>query len=338
MIVQFSTHFCVKGKREMTSFRDDLVNLVEHKRIQQNNIDAAVTVANIKPTQTAWVAFINQLLLCAGCTALGLSFIFFLAHNWSQIGRFAKFALVETALVLSILVYLKTRISSISSATLLLATILLGALMALFGQTYQTGADPWLLFFNWALLMTPWVLISRFTSIWLLWLGLLNLSIILYCDVHSNPISLLFNREVSFLWSIFAFNAVSLALWQKFSHSFVWMQKQWAIRVIALAVGIPITILVFIAIINHTITDSLALPIWVFFLAIFYLFYRKCRIELFMLAGVCLSVIVIIVTFFADVILKQDLLGGYLLLSIITICCGIGAAFWLKKVQMEGLQ
>ncbi len=41
-------------------------------------------------------------------------------------------------------------------AALLLATLLLGVFLALFGQTYQTGADPWQLFANWALLILPW--------------------------------------------------------------------------------------------------------------------------------------------------------------------------------------
>ena len=66
---------------------------------------------------------------------------------------------------------------------LLSAMILVGGLMALFGQTYQTGADPWQLFFNWALLVFPWVLISRFHVMWLVWLGLLNLSVHQYFQV-----------------------------------------------------------------------------------------------------------------------------------------------------------
>lgn len=152
----------------MDSHRGELINLIEHNVVSQNIIDDVVNISNIMPTQRAWLTFINNLFLWIGCLALGFSFIFFLAHNWSQIGRFAKFSLVETALILSMLVYLKAPINSMySSAALTLSTIFLGALMALFGQTYQTGSDPWQLFFNWALLMTPWALISRFTTIWL---------------------------------------------------------------------------------------------------------------------------------------------------------------------------
>jgi uncharacterized membrane protein len=320
----------------MESSRGELVNLIEHNAVRQEYIDDVVDFSNIKPTQKAWVTLINNLFLWIGCVALGFSFIYFLAHNWSQIGRFAKFALVETALVLSILVYLKTQISSMSrSAALTFSTILLGALMALFGQTYQTGADPWQLFFNWALLMTPWTLISRFTTIWLLWLGLLNLSIMLYCDVHSNPLSLLFGSKVSVLWALFTFNTLSFVAWYKLSQSCLWMQKEWAIRLIALAVGISITSLALFAILNNRITDNLALPVWVLFLASFYLFYRKLQVNLFMLAGGCLSGIVVTVALLAEAMLHQGEPAAYLLVSIIVIGLGVGAAFWLKKVQME---
>jgi uncharacterized membrane protein len=320
----------------MESFRGELVNLIEHNAVSQEHIDDAVDISNIKPTQKAWVTFINNLFLWIGCVALGFSFIYFLAHNWSQIGRFARFALVETALVLSILVYLKTQIGSVSSsAALTFSTILLGALMALFGQTYQTGADPWQLFFNWALLMTPWALISRFTTIWLVWLGLLNLSITLYCDAHSNPLSLLFGSKVSVLWALFTFNTLSFVAWYKLSQSCLWMQKEWAIRLIALAVGISITSLALFAILDNRVTDNLALPVWVLFLASFYLFYRKLQVNLFMLAGGCLSGIVVTVALLAEALLHQGEPAAYLLVSIIVIGLGVGAAFWLKKVQME---
>jgi uncharacterized membrane protein len=320
----------------MESNRAELINLVQHDAVTQNSINDVVDLSNIIPTPKAWVAFINHLFLWIGCLSLGFSYIYFLAHNWSQIGRFAKFSIVEAGLVLSILVYVKARIGSIySSAALTLSTILLGALMALFGQTYQTGADPWQLFFNWAVLMTPWALISRFNALWVVWLGLLNLSIILYCHAHSNPLSLLIGSKVSVLWLLFAFNVVSQVTWYKLSQSCLWMQKDWTIRLIALGVGIPITILALLVILDDRATDTFAIPVWLMFLAAFYLFYRKLHIDLFMLAGACLSGIVVIVTILAETMLQQGEPVVYLLLSVIVIGLGVGAAFWLKKVQKE---
>ncbi len=39
-------------------------------------------------------------------------------------------------------------------------------LLAVYGQTYQTGADPYELFFGWAILIIGWVAISRFAPLW----------------------------------------------------------------------------------------------------------------------------------------------------------------------------
>ncbi|MCJ8318794.1 MAG: DUF2157 domain-containing protein [Colwellia sp.] len=320
----------------MESFRAELINFIEDNSVAQKDIDEVVKLSKIKPSSQAWQVFINTVFLSIGSVALGLSCIFFLAYNWSDFGRFAKFALVETALVVSLIVYVKAQAGSmVSSATLLCSTLLLGALMALVGQTYQTGADPWQLFFYWAVLMLPWALIARFTTIWLIWLVLLNLSIGLYCEVYLNPLSLLLDHKVSVIWLIFVVNTLSLVVWHKLSPSRPWMQKPWAIRIIGLSVGMQITSLAFSAIVNDKITETLALPIWAVCLVLFYLFYRKVSFDLFMLAGICLSGSIITITLFAEKIIDFNEIAGFLLLGICTIGLGILSAFWLKKVQVE---
>lgn len=320
----------------MDSYRHELTSLLEQGAINEKHIDAAVELANIIPSQRAWLLFIDKLCLWFGLISMGFSLIYFIAHNWSEIGRFAKFAFIETALIGSILIYLYTPVNSaFSNASLILSTLLLGALMALFGQTYQTGADPWQLFFNWALLMTPWALIARFTSIWLIWLGLVNLTIVLYSYANVNPLSLLFNREINLSWSLFIFNSVSLLIWCKLGQSCVWLQKTWAIRLIALYVGLLITTLALKAIFDNTIDQSLALPIWLLFLVSFYWFFRKRRVDLFMLAEASLSAIVVAVTLFAHEVLQEIDATALLLLAVLVIGLGIGAALWLKKVQQE---
>lgn len=320
----------------MESARNELLNLIEHDVVSNINIDDAVSLAKIRPTPSAWLSFINNLLLWVGTVTFGLSFIFFIAYNWSQLGRFAKFTLVEVALVLAIVVYLKVQLNSVaSSAALVFATLMLGTLMALFGQTYQTGADPWQLFFNWALLMIPWAVIGRFVSIWMIWLVLLNVSIALYCDIHPNPLSLLFSSKTNVLWSFFAFNTLSFVVWYLLTPHFSWMQKPWPIRLIALSAGASITNLTLFTIFDEGIANSLALPIWALFFAAIYWLYRKRSIDLFMLAGACLSGILVTVSLLAKDILQQLDAGSFLVLAIVVIGLGVGAAFWLKKMQME---
>ena len=45
-------------------------------------------------------------------------------------------------------------------AALLAASLFVGALLALIGQIYQTGADTFEMFAAWAALILPWVLVG----------------------------------------------------------------------------------------------------------------------------------------------------------------------------------
>jgi hypothetical protein len=63
---------------------------------------------------------------------------------------------------------------------LLSAGVLVGVFLAIFGQMYQTGADSFVLFLEWAVLIFGWAIISRFPAYWVLWVVLANLSVWLY--------------------------------------------------------------------------------------------------------------------------------------------------------------
>ncbi len=60
------------------------------------------------------------------------------------------------------------------------AAVLVGPLLGVYGQTYQTGADPWGLFAFWALLILPWVVVAHFTALWILTIALLDTALVLY--------------------------------------------------------------------------------------------------------------------------------------------------------------
>jgi len=165
----------------MSTPRRQLIDIIEQGIIPPKKIDAALSIAKITPDGKNWRTFIDHLLLWLGGLALAFAVLFFIAYNWKDLGHFAKFGMVEGFIVLTIAVYCKLAENSIASkVSLLVATISLGVLLALYGQTYQTGADSWQLFFNWALLMLPWAIIGRFPAIWILWVVLMNVSIIAY--------------------------------------------------------------------------------------------------------------------------------------------------------------
>lgn len=170
----------------MTQSRHTIEQLLKQSALSLSHADVAATHLEVYPTKQTWLAFFDKALLIIGVVALVLSLVFFIAYNWLYMGKLAKFALVEGALVITIALYValsfRRRFSFIRQLLLLIASIITGSLLALFGQVYQTGADTWQLFFGWAILIIPWVIIARFPALWLLWLGLINAVTLLYID------------------------------------------------------------------------------------------------------------------------------------------------------------
>jgi len=107
--------------------------------------------------------------LAAGLGGLGL--ILWLAANWENFGRYGRFGLLEALLLLMGLgaCSLRGRQASMAPALGLMVLLLQGGLFAYFGQTYQTGADPWQLFALWAALALPLALGLRSDVLWTPW-------------------------------------------------------------------------------------------------------------------------------------------------------------------------
>jgi uncharacterized membrane-anchored protein len=98
----------------------------------------------------------------------GLGLIMWLAANWDGFGRYGRFAVVAAALAAALVGALALRRAR--PGFLLLAFLATGGLLALIGQTYQTGADPWSLFAVWAVLTLPFALAARSDAVWTGWI------------------------------------------------------------------------------------------------------------------------------------------------------------------------
>lgn len=317
--------------------RKELVDLVERGIVTSDTIEQAKELAEIKPVPQAWVRFFNQLFVWLGSLAFSLSLIFFFAYNWAELGRFAKFALIESCLIISVVVYVKAdRHKLLANAAAIVSCLLIGALLAVFGQTYQTGADTWQLFAGWLVLITPWVVVTRFIPAWILWLVLSNLSIALYLDTFS-PNQLLFVDALdSVSWVLFLFNSSALCVWQFLSMSHAWMQKKWMLHILGTMSGVIITYIVWSSLVNSSSDTPVSMLAWGASLTCVYYYYRRRTLDLFMLTGGCLSLILVTVTFVAKSIQGIDELAYFLILTILVIVTGVIAAAWLKNVQGEG--
>ena len=79
--------------------RHEVLDWAEEGRIPPGDLRRALEVAGALPDAPAWRQFLDRLLLFAGTLLLAAGVIFFLAFNWNELGRMAKFALVEVLFV-----------------------------------------------------------------------------------------------------------------------------------------------------------------------------------------------------------------------------------------------
>src|SRR5437899_3786357 len=93
---------------------------------------AALDMAGALPHAQHWRAFLDRLLLWSGAVALAAAVVFFIAHNWNYLGKFAKFGLVDSLVLAGALGYWWLGSENADGkSSLLVAFVLLGALLEL---------------------------------------------------------------------------------------------------------------------------------------------------------------------------------------------------------------
>lgn len=248
------------------------------------------------PDRAGWARFLDYLLVAVGALFFVSGLFFFVAYNWEDLPRFARFGILEGAiLVIAALAHWSGLQRIGGKIALTVAALLVGALLAVFGQEYQSGADSYTLFGNWALLIAGWVLIGCFDVLWGIWLGLLNLTLFLFWsqvypgDQYPQP------------ESIFLLNAVALVSWELMARRFRWWQHRWLQRVTAIvtfgAILWPTLMVIFSLFDEYYELPAIHLYaplIYGIFLALFLLVYTRWLPDLFMVTVALFSVIVVL--------------------------------------------
>ncbi|MEH6641128.1 DUF2157 domain-containing protein [Vreelandella glaciei] len=320
----------------MASTRRELISLIEQGVIPPEEVTRAVQASGLYPSNRAWAGFVDRLLLWLGGLALVFAVLFFIAYNWAEMGRWLRFGMVQAAMALAVGLAIWPKASPMVQRVALTSAILLvGVLLALFGQVYQTGADPWQLFFTWAVLTLPWVWVARFELLWVLWLGLMNLAIGLYFRTWGGPFGVLASSDAA-LWGLFGVNTLVLIIWEWGACYRGW-PRQWAPRLLAVGSGAPMTLLAVTLIADVGLVWSPVLVIYPLWLAALYSIYRYWRPELFMIAGGCVSLITVATLLLARLLLWEGdwQEGSLLLITIAVLAMGAGAVVWLKRLHRE---
>lgn len=304
------------------STRQSLTELLEQQRLPPDQISTAINIAELHPAPSKWHDFISPLLFWGGVAGLAFGLIFFIAANWQDMGRMSKFALLESVIFIAILGYMRfSEKERIRKGILLFSMLAVGALMAFFGQTFQTGADPWQLFFNWALLTTPWVLISRFNIAWLLWLGLLNLSLSLFL--------LTFREFQSFSYWMFLLNSVALGTWQIATRYYAWLDDSWSLNIVGVVNGYFALMVFFDGLFDNQL---LGIALWVSWALVVFYVYRHLRLNIFMLSGWCLAGVIAINAIVIRIMPDDEPAILFLFMTILTVALGAYAANWLNNL------
>ena len=127
----------------------------------------AVELCGFRPDGKAWLAYWRQMFLLGGALFFLAGVICFIAWNWGAMTPSARMALTGALVAGSglgaVLLGPDTRLGQV---LLLACGIAMGPMLAVFGQTYQTGAELWELFRVWTALLVLLALAGRQAGLW----------------------------------------------------------------------------------------------------------------------------------------------------------------------------
>jgi len=164
------------------SLRLDLYTLAARHALDAGALRRLETIAGFRDEPDAAASRIPRVVAVLGAALAGFALILWLAANWDDLGRFGRFALLEGAVLATGLGALFSKGARVPLA--LLTMLAIGGLFAFFGQTYQTGADPWQLFALWAALSLPLCLAVKSDVLWVPFALIVMAAVSLWMQAH----------------------------------------------------------------------------------------------------------------------------------------------------------
>ncbi|WP_054537500.1 DUF2157 domain-containing protein [Herpetosiphon geysericola] len=320
--------------------RESIQHYVNQGIIDRSLLQRALQLSGFTPNAQAWVKFLNLMLLVLGAGLAVCGVFFFFAFNWQTMHRFVKLGLVQGGLLLSTVAALWYGLERIEGKILLtVSACLVGALMALFGQIYQTGADAYTLFLNWALVITGFAIAGNFAPLWLLWWALWNLTLSLYYEQTGD-----FSHTKELL-SLFSFNGLSFAVVEFLrQRKLAWLQTNWFHRVLGL---MTLWILILISnyfgdeVYSYSATDVSTMAILLYVLALGVLAAITAYHYFINFDGLLALAGLGTIWFFVDrwliEWLSDDFAISFLVLGMIILGQTIGSIVWVRqRQQLQG--
>lgn len=292
--------------------REDIQIISRHSNWSEKSIDK-ILKDKIYSNKESWQKFIRLFFISVGVSFITVGIIFFFAYNWADLHKFVKVGLVEGLIIITTLTLLFSKIRlDVKNVILTGTAVLVGVLFAVFGQIYQTGANAYDFFLGWTMCITLWVVVSNFAPLWLIFITLINTTLILYSQQVAHDWS-----EVFVFTLLFVINILFLAI-ALFGKKYIKETKPpiWFCNLIALAAVSFSTIGIIFGVFDQQKTPFFALII---IASILYGFGIKYGLKVksgFYLSIIPFSIIVIISTF---LIKLSDDAGMFFIISLFVI-------------------
>lgn len=228
--------------------REDIQIISRHSNWQEKEV-AKILKDNVYNNKTSWYQFLRLFFICLGVGFTTAGIIFFFAYNWADLHKFFKIGLIEGLIIIVTVVILFSKLrTDIKNILLTGNAMLVGVLLAVFGQIYQTGANAYDFFLGWTLFITLWAIVSNFAPLWLLFIVLVNTTLILYWQQVAQNWSEVFVFTLLFLINTGFLTAALFA--KKQNKSF--KPPNWFINILSLGVVTSSTIGIAVGIFEDT--------------------------------------------------------------------------------------
>ncbi len=298
-------------------------------------LERALRLAVASPERPAWRRFLSTVLLGFGSLLVLSGVVYFFAYNWAGLHRFGKLGLLLAAILAACLAAWRLGEGLAGQFSLLFAAVLVGPLLAVYGQAYQTGADPYELFLGWGLLILPWVALARFGPLWLLLLLLVDTGLSLFrvqnVGDEGTTLMLMLALVNGGAWAAHELLA---------SRGVPWLRGRWLPRVLAMMTMAPLLALAEYVVVSPSEADTasyVALGLLVAVMVAAYLFHRRMHSELFLLTLDAVSLMTLVTTFVGRHLFEEFDFGTSAFFLMAALIIGeVALAVWWLRAEARG--
>lgn len=342
-------------QQSVTASYSRIQELAIELELDERAYEFALRQARLTPAPFDWMRYFSHFMLTLAVMLVIAGVTAFFAWNWAELDHLVKFALIQV--VIAVLVILAWRFeidSPAGRASLFAAAFLVGVLLAVFGQVYQTGADPYGLFLAWGLLILPWAAIGRQAALWILVQVLANVTLIMFWTQIVEPpegwwqlaqllgplvwlSSTLMNSTLASL--VFALNLLGLLIWEIAAARHVpWVRGRTYPRIIAFLAFCSVLVPTVVLVIGGSIgvggnLGYLSPLLYGCATAAGYYYYRYRQHDLAMLTLCLFGVLLVTTTLFVRYLAQTS--GGILMLALLLIGQVAAAAYWLRDISVR---